>query len=152
MSGDQPYAGHNSVAVLLLSLAGLVATPWLLVHGLRLLLPARRARTFAAPLKATRSLVWAAAVGTYTWGLLHLFFFDDADRSQACATAVGTHRLTGYEPSFVPLHFGCRTSDGHTFEAVVPSYINPAVAVLGVGALALTLAGIAFARRKEEVS
>ncbi|MET7387185.1 hypothetical protein ABZT50_18160 [Streptomyces sp. NPDC005505] len=152
MSGDQPYAGHNSVAVLLLTLAGLVATPWLVVHGIRLLLPARRARTDRTALKATRSLVWAAAAGMYTWGLLHLFFFDDADRSQACDTAIGSRRLTGYEPSFIPLHFGCRTSDGHTFEAVVPSYINPAVAVLGAGAVALTLAAIALARRKEEVS
>ncbi|WP_432189520.1 hypothetical protein [Streptomyces sp. Tue6028] len=152
MSGDQPYAGHDGTVVLLLTLAGLVATPWLLVRGVRLLVRARAARTATAALRSAAALAWAAAIGMYTWGVLHLVLFDDQDRSRACNTAVGDRRLTGYDPSFFPLHFGCRTGDGHTVEAVIPSYINPAVTVLGVCALALTLAGFATARRKEEIS
>ncbi|WP_406331685.1 hypothetical protein [Streptomyces sp. NBC_00203] len=161
MSGDQPYAGHDGTAVLLLTLIGLVATPWLTVYGIRLVFRARKAAkagkpgTTRAALKSAAVLAWAAMAGMYTWGVLHLVFFDDPDQAQACRTAIGTRRLTGYEPSFIPLHFGCRTSDGHTVEAVIPSYINPAVAVLGVAAVALTLTGLtgfANARRKEEIS
>jgi len=155
MSGDQPYAGHDGTAVLLLTLAGLVATPWLTVYGIRLVFRAKKAATARAALKSAAVLAWAAMAGMYTWGVLHLVYFDDPDQAQACHTAIGTRRLTGYEPSFIPLHFGCRTSDGHTVEAVIPSYINPAVAVLGVAAVALTLTGLtgfANARRKEEIS
>ncbi|MER5874469.1 MULTISPECIES: hypothetical protein [unclassified Streptomyces] len=140
MSGDDPYAGHNPLGVLLLTFAGLIGTPWLIVHGIRLLLPARRARTDGAVLKAARSLTGAAALGVYTWGLLHLFFLDESGQSRACASAIGARRLTGYEPSFVPLHFGCRTSGGHTVEAVVPGWVNPVAAVLVVAVLVLTWA------------
>ncbi|WP_369248034.1 hypothetical protein [Streptomyces sp. R41] len=149
MSGDQPYAGHDGTAVLLLTLIGLVATPWLVVHGVRLLFRARAAGTTVAAVKSAAALAWAGAAGMYTWGVLHLVFFDDADQSQACDTAVGTRQLTGYEPSFIPLHFGCRTSDGHTYEAVIPSYVNPATAVFLVCAVALT--GFVIAQRKERI-
>ncbi|MFD9463587.1 hypothetical protein [Streptomyces sp. NPDC060027] len=152
MSGDEPYAGHNPLAVLLLAAAGLGATPWLLAHGVRLLFRAGAARTAGAALAAATALTWAAAVGMYTWGVLHLVFLDESSQSQACAKAVGTRQIAAYEPSFVPLRFDCRTSDGHTFEAVVPSYLNPSVAVLGVGAAAFTCAGFARARSDEDVS
>ncbi|MFF4347443.1 hypothetical protein [Streptomyces sp. NPDC001530] len=147
MSGDQPYAGHDGTAVLLLTLVGLVATPWLVVYGVRLLFRARTAGTTVAAVKSAAVLAWAGMVGMYTWGVLHLVFYDDTDQSQACNKAVGTGHLTGYDPSYIPLHFGCRTSDGRTVEAVIPSYINPAVAVWGVCALALTLTGLAIACR-----
>jgi len=142
MPGDQPYAGHDGTAVLLLILLGLGATTWLTVRGIRLLVRARGAGPAVAA-----TLAGAAAVGAYTWGLLHLFFFDDVDQAQACRTALGGRQLTGYAPSFVPLRFGCRTGDGHTVEAVIPSYVNPAVAVLGVCAVALTLVARATAGR-----
>ncbi|GCB46310.1 hypothetical protein [Streptomyces sp. NL15-2K] len=149
LSGDQPYAGHDPTAVLLLSLAGLIATPWLTLYGIRLLIRARTTRTTAATVKPAAFLAWAATVGMYTWGILHLFFFDDPDQARACNEAIGTSHLTGYAPSFIPLHFGCRTSDGHVVEAVIPSYLNPAVSVLGICAVALT--GFVIARRKEEI-
>ncbi|PAZ11695.1 hypothetical protein CLM62_34400 [Streptomyces sp. SA15] len=148
--GDAPYAGHDSVATLLLLLVGIIATPWLAVYGVRLLIRARAARTTAATCKSAAALAWAAMVGMYTWGLLHLLFFDDQAQAQACNAAIGMRQqLTGYAPSFIPLRFGCRTSDGHTVEAVIPSYVNPAVAVLGICAVALT--GFVIARRKEEI-
>ncbi|MFB7663559.1 hypothetical protein ACFC1R_06345 [Kitasatospora sp. NPDC056138] len=96
--------------------------------------------------KAVAGLAWAAVAGMYTWGLLHLFFLDDQGRAQACAAAVGTGHLTGYVPSFMPLHFGCRTGDGRTVEAVIPSYLNPVLALLVVCAAVLT--GFAIAHRK----
>ena len=149
MSGDAPYAGHNPVVVLLLILAGVLATLWLALYGLGLLVRAQTAGTTRSALKAAAALAGAAAVGTYTWGVLHLFFLDDTDQSRVCNAAVGSKRLTGYEPSFIPLRFGCRTSDGHTAQAaVVPSYVNPATAVFGL--CAVTLTGFAVTRISSE--
>lgn len=148
LSGDQPYAGHDPTAVLLLSLAGAIATPWLALYGVRLLFRAKTARTTAAAFKSAAALAWAAMVGMYTWGILHLLFLDDQNKALECTAAVGKH-FTGYAASFIPLQFGCRTGDGHTVEAVIPSYINLAAAVLMVCAVALT--GFAIAKRKEEI-
>ncbi|GAA2570461.1 MULTISPECIES: hypothetical protein [Streptomyces] len=144
MSGDQPYAEHEGAVLLLLLLAGLVAVVWLTVRAVTGLVRGRRnGTTLLGPVAV---LAWDAAVGMYTWGLLHLFFFDDHAQAKACATAVGG-RVTGYEPTFVPLHFGCRTGDGRVTEAVVPSYLNPATLLLGICALVLT--GLVIAHHKK---
>ncbi|MFJ6899397.1 hypothetical protein [Streptomyces hokutonensis] len=149
MSGDAPYEGHNAVVVLLLILLGVVATPWLTVRGIRLLVRARTTGTRRAWLGAAAVLTWAALIGVYTWGVLHLFFFDDTEQSRACNKAVPTGQLTGYDPSFIPLRFGCRTSDGATVDAsVIPSYVNPVSAVLAV--CAVTLTGFTRVQPKEE--
>ncbi|WP_406219879.1 hypothetical protein [Streptomyces canus] len=149
MSGDAPFEGHNPAVVLLLILLGVIATVWLTVRGIRLLVRARTARTTRASLTAAATLAWAALIGMYTWGVLHLFLFDDTDQSQACNKAVGTRQLTGYEPSFIPLSFGCRTGDGDVVEAdVIPSYVNPASAVLAV--CAVTLTGFTRVQAKEK--
>jgi hypothetical protein len=149
VSGDAPFQGHNSVLVLLLILLGVIATPWLTARGIRLLVRARTARTRRAWSGAAATLAWAALIGMYTWGVLHLFFFDDTDQSRACNESVGTRQLTGYEPSFIPLRFGCRTGDGDVVEAeVIPSYVNPATAVLA--ACAVTLSGFTRLQAKEE--
>ncbi|MFI0821544.1 hypothetical protein ACH4TX_39220 [Streptomyces sp. NPDC021098] len=148
MSGTEPYAGHDPIAVLLLSLVGVTATLWLAVRGIRLLAGVRTPMSMGARIKALATMAWAAAVGMYTWGVLHLFFLDETGQSQACNAAIGTERLTGYAPSFIPLRFGCRTSEGHTVEAVIPSYINAAAALLGVCAVTLTV--FAIAQLKEE--
>ncbi|MFC8216651.1 hypothetical protein ACFUTY_00550 [Streptomyces sp. NPDC057362] len=144
MSGDQPYAEHEGAVLLLLLLAGLVAVVWLTVRAVTGLVRARRrGTTLLAPAAV---LAWDAAVGMYTWGLLHLFFFDDHAQAEACAKAV-EGRVTGYEPTFVPLHFGCRTGDGRVTEAVIPSYLNPATLLLGICALVLTWLVIAHHKK-----
>ncbi|WP_323384783.1 hypothetical protein [Streptomyces calidiresistens] len=136
------------MALLLLILLGVVATPWLMVYSIKLLTRAGVNRTAVAFLKSGAVLTWTATVGMYTWGVLRLFFFDSPDQSRACNEVLGTQRLAGYAPSFFPLRFGCLTGDGRTIEAgVIPSYINPAVAVLAVCAVALTV--FAVAQRKE---
>ncbi|MEV6675212.1 hypothetical protein [Streptomyces sp. NPDC051162] len=134
--------------MILLSLAGVIAVLWLVVYGVRLLLRARTAGTRSSFVKSIASLGWAAAVGMYTWGLLHLIFSDETEQARACHAAIGTARLTGYVPTFVPLHFGCRTSGGHVVQVIVPAYINPAVLALGVCALILT--GFAITHSQEE--
>ncbi|WP_211343282.1 hypothetical protein [Actinomadura pelletieri] len=134
--------------MLLLILAGTPATIWLVLYGVRLLVRASRLRTATATLKAGAVLAWAATIGIYTWAVLPLLFFDDPDQSKACNEAVGAKRLAGYEPSFVPLRFGCRTGDGHTVEAIIPSYVNLSVTVLGLCAVVLT--GLLLFQHKED--
>ncbi|MEU7167657.1 hypothetical protein AB0A70_23950 [Streptomyces morookaense] len=148
MSGDQPYASHDPAGVLLLSLAGIIAVLWLAIYGGRLLFRAWVRGTTNAFVKAAASFGWAAAVGMYTWWLLRLFFFDETEQARACHAAIGTERLTGYAPSFIPLHFGCRTSSGHVAEALIPAYVNPAVVLLVACAIILT--GFAITHRQEE--
>ncbi|MEV7779927.1 hypothetical protein [Kitasatospora sp. NPDC088351] len=147
MSGDQPYEGHDGIALLLLTLAGVIATPGLFVYGVRVLIRARRAGTRAAALAPAAVLTWAGVAGMYTWGLLHLFMSDDYGDSRACTAAAGTGRVVGYDPSFVPLEFGCRIDDGRTAGVIVPGYVNPVLAVLAVCAVALTVRAIT--RRQE---
>ncbi|WP_086563195.1 hypothetical protein [Streptomyces africanus] len=146
MSGDEPYTAHDGALLLVLLLAGVITVLCLTVQGIKRLVRAgRKKETFTA--RSAALLAWDATIAMYTWGLLHLFFLDDYGRSQACNESVGD-KLSGYDPSFVPLHFGCRTGDGRVVEAVIPSYLNPAVAVLGVCSLVLT--GLAIAHHKKD--
>ncbi|MET8826995.1 hypothetical protein ABZX40_06290 [Streptomyces sp. NPDC004610] len=142
MSGDEPYAGHNGALLLILLLATGTAVLILVVQGVRRL-RASSPRTGAALLS------WSATAALYVWGLLHLLLTDDHGQAQACNDAVGD-RLTGYDPAFLPLRFGCRTGDGQIVEAVIPSYLNPALAALALCSLALT--GIALAHHRRTSS
>jgi hypothetical protein len=146
--GDQPYAGHNSAVLLVLSLTGVTVTPMLLLYGVWLLIRALMARTDRAIVKAAATGAWTGAIGMYTWGLLSLLLADERAQADACNEALGGKHLIGYSPSFIPLRFGCRTSDGHTIDVIVPSYVNLSVAALGICAIALT--AYLFILSKEE--
>ncbi|MEV0094329.1 hypothetical protein [Streptomyces sp. NPDC050738] len=142
MSGD-PYDGHNPILVLLLAIAGLIATPWLGIRGVLTLTRAGAAWTTRTALKGAALLACAGMVGMYTWGVLHLVLLDESRQMTACQEAlgpVGSKLLDGYEPSFVPLQFGCHTKSGWTYEAVVPGYVNPVTGIFGLTAGALALA------------
>ncbi|MFC8097567.1 hypothetical protein [Streptomyces sp. NPDC057363] len=148
-SGDEPYAEHDGAVLLLLLLAGLVAVLWLTLRGITGLVRAGRTGPDGQALLApAAALTWGATAGMYTWGLLHLFLFDDHAQAQACHRVLGGGEVSGYVPTFLPLHFGCRAGDGRVVEAVIPSYLNPAVALLGIAALTLT--GFAVTRRARE--
>lgn len=144
MSGDEPYAGHEGVILLLLLLAGLVAVVWLTIRAVTGLVRARRGGTTL--LGPAAVLAWDATAGMYTWGLLHLLFLDDYAQAEACEKVV-EGRVAGYEPTFVPLHFGCRSGDGRVTEAVIPAYLNPATLLLGICALVLTWLVIAHDKK-----
>ncbi|MDG9703877.1 hypothetical protein [Streptomyces sp. DH37] len=152
LSADEPFAEYNPLAALVLTLSGVVGTPTLLLCGLWtgivLLVRIKKApaaATWTAALKSAALLVWAGAVGMYTWGLLHLMFTDDYGESMACH-AVGGKHVVGYDPSFVPLRFGCRLDDGRTVDVIVPGYVNAWAFSLAGCALVLTL--IVRARNK----
>jgi hypothetical protein len=125
MTGDEPYAGYNDIVVLLLLLAGVIAIPWLAVYGIRLLIRAQTTRTRAAVLKPAAAL--------------------------ACRVATGSDHVAGYDPSFIPLRFGCLVGNGHTVDAAVfPPYLNLTVGALAVAAVVLTV--LTIAERKEELT
>ena len=48
--------------------------------------------------------------------------------------------VSGSAYAFLPLEFRCRLTDGRTYEAVVPGYVNPAAGLFGGTAVALTWA------------
>ncbi|MFI9723902.1 hypothetical protein ACIHFE_30330 [Streptomyces sp. NPDC052396] len=148
MSGDGSYAGHDPTAVLLMTAAGAITVLWLVVYAVRGLVRVRTVKTTGDVFKSVAAFGWGGAVGTYTWGLLHLFFLDEANQADACRAVLGTRQVTGYDATFIPLHFGCRTSGGHVVEAVIPAYVNPAVTLLGACAVILT--GFVIAKGREE--
>ncbi|WP_346138296.1 hypothetical protein [Streptomyces coeruleofuscus] len=133
------------MVVLLLSLAGLVATPGLAVYAVVALVRAGRKRTRAGLLKPAAILAWLATVGMYTWGVLHLLLLDESGQAAACTKVLGGPDkrsevvVDRYETSFLPLHFGCHVEGGKTYEAAVPGYVNPLAGVSAVTAVALTV-------------
>ncbi|MFJ7246333.1 hypothetical protein ACIQWA_16995 [Kitasatospora sp. NPDC098652] len=149
MSGDQPFARHAGVIVLLLLLVGFLATVWLAVYGIRMLVRTRAKRSRVTALVSASALAWATTVGLYVWGLLHLFTADDYTAARACDEAVGK-QVTGYDSSFIPLEFGCVSSSGRTVPVLIPSYVNPVLAVLLVCAVTLTV--FAIVRSKEKTT
>ncbi|MEV7120291.1 hypothetical protein [Kitasatospora griseola] len=149
MPADQPFARHDGTVILLMLLIGLLATPGLLFYSVRGLLRARAAVSRAAALVAASALAWAMTIGLYVWGLLYLFMADDYSEARACDAALDG-RVVGYSPSFVPLRFGCLGPDGRTASVVVPSYVNPVLAVLVVCAVTLTV--FAIVRSKERTT
>ncbi|MGK5629197.1 hypothetical protein [Streptomyces sp. URMC 123] len=136
MAADAPFAGHNPAAVLLLVLAGLITTACFGIYGVIRLF--RRPQGLAAGLRTAGILAFTGAVGIYTWGLLHLVIFDESIQAEACRQALDGKDLVAYEPSYIPLAFGCVAGNGKTYDVAVPGYVNPAAGLLGVTAFFLT--------------
>jgi hypothetical protein len=142
---DYPWAMPHPVVLLGIAVAGLAGTPIAVWRGLAGLRRARRSRP-AGVLRAFATLSGAAALGVYTWGLLHLLM-DESQADENCKAAVGralSGDVAGYDVSFLPLRFGCRVDGVGTFEAVVPGHVNPTV--FGLVLLTALLAGLARVR------
>ncbi len=138
-SSDDLYIG----LVLLLSAAGVVVTPWLVVRGVRLLLCNGGKRDAQIVVKGVAALAWACTVGMYGWGVLHLLILDESSQALACEKRLRSEQVksvVGYEYSFLPLQFRCRVTGGQTYNAVVPGYVNSAAGVFGATAVVLTYA------------
>ncbi|MFD4525170.1 hypothetical protein ACFWP7_14865 [Streptomyces sp. NPDC058470] len=127
--------------VLLLSVTGVVVTPWLAIRGVVLLVRARRERTTRTVVRGAAVMAWACMAGMYTWGMLHLLMLDESNQALACSERLSSAQVKsvdGYEYSFLPLQFRCRVTGGQTYAAVVPGYVNPVAGILGATAVALT--------------
>ncbi|MGW1147508.1 hypothetical protein ACWD6I_21185 [Streptomyces sp. NPDC002454] len=145
---DAPFVGCAPVAFLLLAFVGLVTTASLGVLGLVRTVRGEH-RGLAARLRTAGSLAFTGAVGAYTWGMLHLAMLDESAQADACHEALG-RALVGYEPTYVPLAFGCVADNGRTYDAAVPGYVNPLAGLLGISAFFLTVFGFAEAHHDKK--
>jgi len=145
---DYPWAMPNPVVLLGLTFIGLFGTPIILWRGLAGLRRRHRDRP-GGFLQALATVSGAAALGVYTWGIVHLLM-DETQADANCKAAVGralASDVAGYDVSFLPLRFGCRVDGVGTFEAVVPTHVNPTV--LGLVLLTALLAGLARVRSSD---
>ncbi|MFJ4921010.1 hypothetical protein [Streptomyces sp. NPDC088725] len=146
MSHDQ----SNAVAVLLIVLVGLAVAVALAVYGCTVL--ARhgiRRSDLGVRLRAGAAIAVAAAVLVYVWGALHLVR-DETMTDQACKAAVPSAQaahIVGVDVSYLPLHLNCRVTDGGSYAAALPDFVNPAV--LGLVVVGVVLA--VFAALHSEV-
>ncbi|MEV1009159.1 hypothetical protein [Streptomyces sp. NPDC049881] len=145
MSADEPFIRHDGALLLLLLQGCSIAFVWLTVAGIRRLFRALRRRE--SPLLPAALLAWGATVAVYAWGLILLGFADDYYEDRECDKAVGDRTLIGYEPTFLPLRFGCETDDGDVVQVIIPGWLNPSGALLTLCAAVLTAVHIAQRRQ-----
>ncbi|MER5446236.1 hypothetical protein ABT065_11430 [Streptomyces sp. NPDC002764] len=118
---------------------------------------ARLCRARLTPPAALRTcfvVLITAALAVYLWGCSHLLLLEDEDRARACLETVGrenARHVDRYIADFVPLRFACHLSSGQSYNALVPGYVNPSVAVLLLSALVCGAAGLLL-RRERHVS
>ncbi|MFE3038136.1 hypothetical protein ACFXKY_41555 [Streptomyces canus] len=141
---SETAGGFSSIALLFIMLIGAVIVISLIGY-----LGSSVARREQGPaghrlwLRASCILSICAAICVYLWGALHVLFMEDVNMREACVRAGGeakASRVDGYESSYVPLRFTCRISEGGSYTAAIPPWINPALS--GLVSLAL-LTGVA---------
>jgi hypothetical protein len=104
------------------------------------------AATRAGTLRDVAVLCATAALGTYLYGVLCYFRWENAwytclQQRYGYATPEGMAELEDTRDSLLPVGSVCRWSDGYTHD-FVPAFVNPATAVLLV--LAAVAAGAAL--------
>jgi hypothetical protein len=76
--------------VMLLSVAGVLVTPWLAIRAVVLLVRATAQRRACTLIRGVAVMTWACAVGMYTWGVLHLVTLDESNQALACSERLGS--------------------------------------------------------------
>jgi hypothetical protein len=115
-----------------------------------MLVRARRRRERV--LRGLASVAAAATIAVYTWGVLSMFQ-DESSATIGCQRVAGAAHVddvSGYETSFIPLHFGCRVDGVGTIEGFVPGFVNPTALTLAL-VTALLLAQARQARNEAPV-
>ncbi|MER5664056.1 hypothetical protein [Streptomyces mirabilis] len=110
--------------------------------------------------RSLRGLAYVVAAGAavmYAWGMLYVagaaLDAEDggADSSpiRPCRTGVRErdYWIDDYHVWWVPVRFVCHRSDGTTYDREVPGYVNPALAGLTVGAVALAVSARSISAR-----
>ncbi|MEU5438795.1 hypothetical protein AB0G73_36455 [Streptomyces sp. NPDC020719] len=142
---SNPWQGHNSTALFTILLVGAAILISLIGYLASRLVEARRQYTPVTAWRDASLLAAAAALGLYLWGCLHVVFLEDQEQAEACELhrPAGTPTLVGRRGDFIPLRLVCEASNGHDYSVVIPSYINPSVALLLllalIGALTATV-------------
>lgn len=151
-----------ALLLLLLVPGGLAALVALTGYGVRELARAGAGRAGRGGLlRVLASLVGAATVAVYVWGLLHVVGAvlsaedggTDSAPIRSCRTPgwqewAADPGITGYTVRYLPLRFVCETGDGGSYATGhVPRYVNPVVLCAGLTALACAGGAALTARR-----
>ncbi|MEV6673943.1 hypothetical protein [Streptomyces sp. NPDC051162] len=145
ITASNPWQGHNfAVLIAILSAGG--ATLLSLIGYLcsRLTRQVRQEYTPFCLWRDLSLLAAAAALAVYVWGCLHFLFLTVHELAQRCERQrpSGASTLIGLRGDFIPLRAVCEVSNGHDYSIVIPSYINPTVALFLLLALICTLASV----------
>ncbi|WP_262699801.1 MULTISPECIES: hypothetical protein [Streptomyces] len=130
----------NSILLLFICLIGVIVIFTLIgVLGSGIARRTGRRKTRAEWLGGIALLSVCATVALYIWGALHVMFMESYNKSEACAKAGGAAKaaqVDRYSASYFPLRFTCRIDEGGSYDAAVPGYVNPAMAIAFVLAIA----------------
>ncbi|MFF3419761.1 hypothetical protein ACFYW9_34555 [Streptomyces sp. NPDC002698] len=136
MHSDQP----SPALVLPIILIGLIVAVTLAVYGAGSLARNGVRRTdLGVRLRSGAALAGAAAALMYVWGAVHLVR-DETMTNQACRDAVPAAQaahLSGVDVSLLPVRLNCYVTEGGSYAAAVPGYVNPALLGLALTAVVL---------------
>ncbi|MFF3261100.1 hypothetical protein ACFYWO_18240 [Streptomyces sp. NPDC002932] len=110
-----------------------------------------RRRTSQAVWRDVSLVMAALGIALYLWGCLHVLFLEDQEQAEACERGrpEGVTALIGRRGDFVPLRLVCEAAGGRDYSVVIPSFVNPVLAVLlSVGLVCALVAAILHRGRR----
>jgi hypothetical protein len=144
---NDPYALPNFTLVATIVVFGAAAAIVCATLAVLALLAFNRRRAWVLPAGLAAGAA-AVAFSVYTWGALHLAM-DETQAGEMCMSAVPTEHaghVSGYETTFVPLHFRCELRDGRKYATAVPDHVNPLA--FSAAALSIACTGLAALMRR----
>ncbi|MCM3809991.1 hypothetical protein ND808_29745 [Streptomyces sp. DR7-3] len=132
--------GHDSILLLFICLIGVIVIFTLIgMVGSGIAKRTGRRKTQDEWLGGTALLSVCATVALYIWGALHVMFMENDNMREECAKAGGAVKaaqVDRYEAHYFPLRFTCHIDEGGSYDAAVPGYVNPAMTIAFVLAIA----------------
>ncbi|WP_413799503.1 hypothetical protein [Streptomyces iranensis] len=132
--------GHDSILLLFICLIGVIVSFTLIgMLGSGIARRTGRRMTRAEWLGGTALPSVCATIALYAWGALHVMFMESDNMREECAEAGGAAKaaqVDRYSASYLPLRFTCRIDEGGSYDAAVPGYVNPAMGIAFVLAIA----------------
>ncbi|MGW7658448.1 hypothetical protein ACWGMA_24125 [Streptomyces asiaticus] len=139
LASDSPD-GLNSILLLFICLIGVIVIFTLIgLLGSGMAKRRGRRKTRAEWFGGIALLSVCATIALYIWGALHLMFMESDTMREACAKARSPEKaaqVDRYSASYLPLRFTCRIDEGGSYGAAVPGYVNPAMGIAFVLAIA----------------
>ncbi|WP_445519097.1 hypothetical protein [Streptomyces sp. NEAU-174] len=155
LASDAPD-GLNSILLLFICLIGVITFCTLIaLLGSGMAKRRGRRKTRAEWLGGIALLSVCVTIALYIWGALHLMFMESDTMRDACAKAHSPEKaaqVDGYSASYLPLRFTCRIDKGGSYDAAVPGYINPAMGIAFVLAIATGAVSVATRDQKRSTS
>ncbi|MGW5448757.1 hypothetical protein [Streptomyces asiaticus] len=139
LASDSPD-GLNSILLLFICLIGVIVIFTLIgLLGSGVAKRTGRRKTRAEWLGGIALLSVCVTIALYIWGALHVMFMESDNMRDECAKAGGTAKaaqVDRYSASYLPLRFTCHIDEGGSYDAAVPGYVNPAMGITFVLAIA----------------